>query len=100
LHKLIADPDSEQTLIEMTMMRTSTHAAAWTAALIAAVIFTGCAGMSDTTRRTTTGAGMGAATGALIGSLSGDAGKGALIGGAVGAAGGYLYDQSQKDKGH
>jgi hypothetical protein len=36
----------------------------------------------------------------LIGSLSGDAGKGALIGGAVGAAGGYLYDQSQKDKGH
>ncbi|NCA71615.1 MAG: hypothetical protein EOM91_16330 [Sphingobacteriia bacterium] len=81
-------------------MRTSTHAAVWTAALIAAVILSGCAGMSDTTRRTTTGAGVGAASGALIGSLSGDAGKGALIGGAVGAAGGYLYDQSQKDKDH
>jgi uncharacterized membrane protein len=99
MRKLIVESNSVQTPIEIKKMRTSTHAAAWTAALIAAVILTGCAGMSDTTRRTTTGAGMGAATGAVIGSLSGDAGKGALIGGAVGAAGGYLYDKNQKSKG-
>jgi hypothetical protein len=40
----------------------------------------------------------GAAAGALIGSKSANAGKGALIGAGVGAAGGYLYDQHQKEK--
>jgi uncharacterized membrane protein len=55
-----------------------------------------CSNMSDTQRRTATGAGVGAAAGALIGAGSANAGKGALIGAAVGAAGGYLYDQSQK----
>jgi uncharacterized membrane protein len=64
--------------------------------VVAAIASSGCAEMSETGRRTTTGAGVGAATGALIGSFSGDAGKGALIGGAVGAAGGYLYDRSKK----
>ena len=70
------------------------------AALTAAVILSGCTGMSDTGRRTTTGAGVGAASGALIGSFSGDAGKGALIGAGVGAVGGYLYDQNQKGQGN
>jgi hypothetical protein len=60
----------------------------------------GCADMSDTSRRTLTGAGAGAAGGALIGSLSGDFGWGALIGAGVGAAGGYLYDQHKQTEQH
>ncbi len=56
----------------------------------------GCADMSDTSRRTLTGAGVGAAGGAVIGSLTGDFGWGALIGAGVGAAGGYLYDQHRQ----
>jgi uncharacterized membrane protein len=72
----------------------------FTAALAAALILAGCAGMSDTQRRTATGTGTGAAAGALIGSFSGNAGKGALIGAGVGAVGGYLYDRDQKSKGY
>jgi uncharacterized membrane protein len=68
--------------------------------LAAALLLAGCAGMSDTQRRTTTGAGVGAAGGALIGSFSGHAGTGALIGAGVGALGGYVYDQDQKSKGY
>ncbi len=67
-----------------------------TIALAAALALAGCAGMSDTGRRTTTGAAVGAAGGALVGSFSANAGKGALIGAGVGAVGGYLYDQDQK----
>lgn len=66
--------------------------------LAAALTLSGCAGMSDTERRTLTGTGVGAAGGALIGSFSGNAGTGALIGAGVGAAGGYLYDQNEKSK--
>lgn len=55
-----------------------------------------CSNMTDTQRRTATGATAGAAVGALIGAGSANAGKGALIGAAVGAAGGYLYDQHEK----
>ena len=65
-------------------------------ALAAALALAGCAGMSDTGRRTTTGAAVGAAGGALVGSFSANAGKGALVGAGVGAVGGYLYDQDQK----
>ena len=54
-----------------------------TAALASALLITGCAntgGMSDTTRRTATGAGVGALGGAAIGAIAGGhAGKGALI---------------------
>jgi uncharacterized membrane protein len=71
-----------------------------TVALAAALILAGCAGMTDTQRRTATGTGTGAAAGALIGSFSGNAGKGALIGAGVGAVGGYLYDRDQKSKGY
>jgi uncharacterized membrane protein len=66
--------------------------------LAAALALAGCAGMSDTERRTATGAAVGAAGGALIGSFSANAGKGALVGAGVGAVGGYLYDQDQKKR--
>jgi uncharacterized membrane protein len=65
-------------------------------ALAATLTLSACANMSDTQRRTTTGATAGAAVGALIGSGSANAGKGALIGAGVGALGGYLYDQHEK----
>lgn len=65
-------------------------------ALIGIVALGGCSNMSDTGRRTATGAGIGAAGGALIGSFGANAGWGALAGAGLGAAGGYLYDQSKK----
>jgi uncharacterized membrane protein len=68
--------------------------------LATSIALAGCAGMSDTQRRTATGAAGGAAVGALIGSFSADAGAGALIGAGVGALGGYLYDQNQKSRGN
>jgi osmotically inducible lipoprotein OsmB len=61
-------------------------------------LFVGCSGMSDTTKRTGTGAAAGAAAGAAIGSFYGSAGAGAAIGAAVGGAGGYIYDQHVKSK--
>lgn len=75
------------------MTRTTLPAAA---VLAIGLSLAGCADMSDTSRRTLTGAGAGAAGGALIGSLTGDFGWGALIGAGVGAAGGYLYDQHRQ----
>ena len=69
-------------------------------ALAAVLVLAGCAGMSDTERRTATGAAGGAAAGALIGSFSGNAGAGALIGAGVGGVGGYVYDQNQKSRGY
>lgn len=71
---------------------------ALTAALASALFITGCAntgGMSDTTRRTATGAGVGALGGAAIGAIAGGhAGKGALIGAGVGALGSYIWSQN------
>jgi len=70
-----------------------------TAAVLAAGIFiAGCSEMTDTQRRTATGAGAGAATGAVVGSLTGDFGWGALVGAGVGAAGGFLYDQHRQSE--
>jgi len=65
-------------------------------ALAASLTLSACAGMSDTGRRTATGAGVGAAGGAVIGAIAGNAGLGALIGAGAGAAGGYIYDQHKK----
>ena len=69
-----------------------------TAALASALLITGCAttdGMSDTTRRTATGAGIGALGGAAIGAIAGGhAGSGALIGAGVGALGSYIWSQN------
>lgn len=52
----------------------------------------GCANMSDSQRRVTTGAGIGAATGAVI---RGDT-RGVATGAAIGAAGGWIYDRNQR----
>lgn len=67
--------------------------------IAAAILLTGCAGMTDTDQRTATGALAGMAGGAAIGSIAGDAGWGAVTGAGVGAAGGYVYDRNQKAKG-
>ena len=69
-----------------------------TAALASALLITGCAntgGLSDTTRRTATGAGVGALGGAAIGAIAGGhAGSGALIGAGVGALGSYIWSKN------
>src|SRR5256885_9254291 len=58
------------------------------AATAAALFISGCANMSDTQRRTATGAGVGAAAGAVLGAVTGGrAGTGAVIGAGVGALG-------------
>lgn len=59
-----------------------------------------CSGMTDTQQRTLSGAGIGAGVGAVGTAMTGGCVScGAAIGGAAGAAGGYIYDQSQKNKG-
>ncbi|MEG0150335.1 MAG: OmpA family protein [Comamonas sp.] len=69
-----------------------------TAVLASALLIAGCAntgGMSDTTRRTATGAGVGALGGAAIGAIAGGhAGQGALIGAGVGALGSYIWSKN------
>ncbi len=52
---------------------------------------------SQTGARAGTGAAVGAVTGGVIGAFSGNWGTGAAAGAAIGGAGGYLYDQIQKD---
>ena len=63
----------------------------------AALVLSGCAGMSDTQRNTGIGAGGGALLGAAIGSATGGdskaIGTGAAVGALAGAAGGYLWSQ-------
>lgn len=67
------------------------------AATAAALFISGCANMSDTQRRTATGAGVGAAAGAVLGAVTGGrAGTGAVIGAGVGALGTYIWSQSSK----
>lgn len=69
------------------------------AALLAAGLgLAGCEGMNATQQRTAVGALGGAGVGGLLGSFSGNAGLGALLGAGVGAGGGYLYDQSQRQR--
>lgn len=57
-----------------------------------------CDNVSQTQQRTAVGALGGAAAGGLLGSFSGNAGLGALLGAGVGGAGGYLYDQSERQR--
>ena len=62
-------------------------------ALVASMtLFAGGCTMSETGKRTGTGAAIGALGGALLGTSR----ESAAIGAAVGAAGGYLYDQFDK----
>jgi len=63
-------------------------------ALASVLVLSSCANMSDTERRTGMGAAIGAAA---VGAATGEWGW-AAVGAAAGAAGGYLYDQNQKNK--
>jgi len=63
-----------------------------TCVIVGVMTLTACADMSDTTRRTATGAAIG---GAAVGALTGEWGW-AAAGAAAGAASGYLYDQHKK----
>jgi len=70
-------------------------------AAVAALGLAGCAGMTDTQRRTATGAGVGAGVGAVIGGAqSGGKGvrNGALIGGALGAIGTYVWSSRMEEQ--
>jgi outer membrane protein OmpA-like peptidoglycan-associated protein len=68
----------------------------------AALVLSGCAGMSDTQRNTGIGAGIGALGGAAIGSATGGnrgaIGTGAAVGAAAGALGGYLWSQRMENQ--
>ena len=66
---------------------------------VAAVVIlaTGCAEMSDTQRRTATGAGVGALAGAVLSSATGGrAGTGAVVGAGGGALGTYIWSQNME----
>ena len=64
---------------------------------ITALFISGCANMSDTQRRTATGAGVGALAGAVISSATGGSvGTGAVIGAGVGALGTYVWSQNME----
>ena len=66
-------------------------------AATAALLITGCAdtNMSDTQRRTATGAGVGALAGAVLSSATGGkAGTGAVVGAGLGALGTYMWSQN------
>jgi hypothetical protein len=67
--------------------------------LLAALLASGCSGMSYTEQRTLSGGAIGAGSGALIGGAAGSAATGAAIGGGAGLLGGYLYDQYEKSQG-
>jgi len=72
-----------------------------TIALFGLIALTSCSGMDDTQQRTLSGGAAGAAIGAVGTVMTGGCvACGAAIGGAVGAAGGYVYDQVEKDHGH
>ncbi|MGE0808401.1 MAG: OmpA family protein [Burkholderiaceae bacterium] len=61
----------------------------------------GCANMTDTQRRTATGAGIGTAAGAVLGGAVGGgrgAGTGAVIGAAAGAVGGYIWSNRMEEQ--
>lgn len=73
-------------------------AASLLAAVTAAPLLIGCAGMSDTQQRALTGTAGGAAGGALIGAIAGNAGMGAAIGAGTGLAGGLLYDYHKRSE--
>ena len=64
---------------------------------LTALFISGCANMSDTQRRTATGAGVGALAGAVISSATGgSSGTGAVIGAGVGALGTYVWSQNME----
>jgi hypothetical protein len=68
------------------------------AASILAFGIAGCAGMTPTQQRMTSGTLIGAGGGAVIGALAGNAAMGAGIGAAAGLAGGYLYQKYKENQ--
>lgn len=69
------------------------------AAVIGALALGGCTNMNSTEQRTLSGGAIGATVGTIGTAITGGCvACGAALGGAVGAAGGYIYDQTQKDK--
>lgn len=64
--------------------------------VMATLVISGCAGMTDTQQRTLTGGAAGAAGGAAVGALAGSTAWGAALGGAAGLAGGYIWDQHKQ----
>jgi osmotically inducible lipoprotein OsmB len=67
--------------------------------LVAALVISGCSGMSYTEQRVLSGGAIGATGGALVGAAAGSAAIGAVAGGGAGLLGGYVYDQYQKSQG-
>jgi uncharacterized membrane protein len=67
-------------------------------ALLATINLSGCAGMTETQQRTTTGTLGGAAAGSVIGAIAGNAGMGAAIGAGAGLVGGYLYGKHKESE--
>src|SRR5262245_26596931 len=68
-------------------------------AVLAAMVSTGCADMSERQRGTAGGAAIGAAAGAVISrATGGKAGTGAVVGGAIGAVAGNLWSKRMEDK--
>ncbi len=65
----------------------------------AALLLAGCANMTDTQRRTATGAGVGAIAGAVVGAATGGSvGTGAVLGAGVGALGTYIWSQHMEQQ--
>lgn len=78
-------------------MRTSHRSLLGVAAAV--VLLSGCANMSDTQRRTATGAGVGAVAGAVVGAATGGSvGTGAVLGAGVGALGTYIWSQHMEQQ--
>ena len=80
------------------MRSTSLRLRSVAAALLAAIVCTGCANMTATEQRVVSGGAMGAAGGAIIGAIAGNAGMGAAIGAGAGVLGGLAVDRHEKSK--
>jgi hypothetical protein len=76
-------------------MKRSKKITAVAAGLAGALFVGGCADMTPTQQRATTGALGGAAAGSIIGAMAGNAGMGAGIGAGVGLLGGYAFGRHQ-----
>lgn len=67
--------------------------------MVAALLLSGCSGMSTTEQRVLSGGAIGAGSGALIGWAAGSPAAGAAIGAGAGALGGFIYDRYEKSQG-
>jgi outer membrane protein OmpA-like peptidoglycan-associated protein len=89
---------------EVDNMNSSTHSKARNqfrsgVLIVAALVATGCADMSERQKGTAVGAGVGAGAGAVISNMTGGRGAtGAVIGGALGAVAGNLWSKRMEDR--